>query len=134
MNDSNDFGSGEESGGRQVQFDRGAAKDFMSAASAFEDEMVRAGRGATREDLMDASEIYLLGIEFQVEEMVIYANHLILATEGADGEARVEALMVATSDTSAEYMKGYNRSNSGKRSRFRNLMPGGSSENGTAPT
>ncbi len=68
----------------------GIVQEFLNPGETFEQALVRSGMPIN--DAMDYAMMYRKGIAFRVPAMVLYAEHALMASAGADRMARHEGL------------------------------------------
>ena len=84
-----------EGGGQQLQMNRQDLRAFIEAGDSLEDELVRAGSVLEYDDLDDIAEIFRLGLDYRDPRLTMMAWHKLLASQGANGEARLQGMAVA---------------------------------------
>ncbi len=68
----------------------GIVQEFLNPGETFEQALIRSGMALN--DAMDYAMMYRKGIAFRVPAMVLYAEHAMMASAGADRQARQEGL------------------------------------------
>lgn len=72
----------------------GVIEKFLATGESFEDLLARAG--LPREDAEDLAEIFRNGIAFQVPQLVLYAEHALVAAAGDGDKLKQYALASVT--------------------------------------
>lgn len=69
----------------------GVLKIMLETGETFEDELLRAG--LPRDDAEDIAEMFRRGVTFQVPELVLHAQHSLIASAAEGDKAKIYALM-----------------------------------------
>ena len=69
----------------------GVLRELLNSGDTFEDQLLRAG--VSQEEAEDIAAMFRTGITFQVPELVLHAQHSLIAAAGEGDKAKIYALM-----------------------------------------
>ncbi len=72
------------------QNNAGVLRELLNSGDTFEDQLLRAG--ISQEDAEDIASMFRTGITFQVPELVLHAQHSLIAAAGENDKAKLIAL------------------------------------------